>query len=68
VPTIISKDKWDKLKEQALITDLQEMVAADLEKINRKCLRQIRGFLMHVVHMYHATKPYLIGLHMMIGG
>jgi hypothetical protein len=66
---LISKDKWDKLKEQALtIAALQEMAAADLEKISQKYLGQIQGFLMHVVHMYHTTKPCLIGLHMMIDG
>ena len=57
-------DKWNKAKD--MIREIIGMIHEDLERLNRKCLEQICGFLIYVTRTYLATIPYLMGLHLMI--
>jgi hypothetical protein len=66
VSVLVSQDKWNKLK--TMVAELQVMVAARPEALNRKCLEQIRGFVIYMVQTYPILKPYLIGLYMTIDG
>jgi len=63
---LISQEKWIKLK--SLLSETHTLLQADPERIPRKRLEQIRGFLQYVVSTYQAMTPYLIGFHLTIDG
>jgi hypothetical protein len=65
---LVSQDKWKKIWSQ--VKELREMLEKEKEgtKLSRKRLEQIRGYVGHVVQVYHSMKPYLIGIHMTIDG
>jgi hypothetical protein len=66
VSVLVLQDQWNKLK--TMVAELQEMVAARPEGLDRKRVEQIWGFVIYVVQTYPTMKPYLIGLHMTIDG
>lgn len=59
-------EKWTKAK--AMVQEVMEMIRKDPNKLNRKRLESIRGFLLYVVRTYPALKPYMMGLHLTIDG
>lgn len=63
--TILEK-KWRKALE--MIDEVLAMLAENPNKLNRKRLEHIRGFLVYAMRTYLCTVPYLIGLHMSIDG
>jgi hypothetical protein len=63
---LVSEDKWDKTK--ALLEEMLKMIQNDSQRIPRKRLEQIRGFLNYIAQTYTWLRPYLIGLHMTIDG
>jgi hypothetical protein len=63
---LVAQEKWDKAK--ALIAEVLEMIRNDANKLPRKRLEQIRGFLQYVTRTYTGMNPYLIGFHLTIDG
>jgi hypothetical protein len=61
---LTSQEKWDKAKAQ--VEEVRMMLEKDPEKISRKRLEQIRGFLQYVAQTYTTLTSYLIGFHMTI--
>jgi hypothetical protein len=61
---LTSQEKWDKAKVQ--IEEVRLMLAKDPEKLSRKRLEQIRGFLQYVAQTYNTLTSYMIGFHMTI--
>jgi hypothetical protein len=59
-----SQEKWDKAKAQ--IEEVRIMLERDPNKLNRKRLEQIRGFLQYVTQTYTSLTSFLIGFHMTI--
>lgn len=59
-------DKWQKAKK--LVDEIIKSIQQDPNKLKRKRLEEIRGFLNYVVRTYPALKPYLTGLHLTIDG
>ena len=51
-----------------MVSEIKEMIKSDPNRLDRKRLEQIRGFLIHVVRTYPSLKPYLQGLHLTIDG
>jgi hypothetical protein len=64
VHVLVSQEKWIRTKAQLL--EIREMLDKDSEKMSRKRLEEIRGFLVYVTRTYVGMAPYLIGLHMTI--
>jgi hypothetical protein len=64
VHVLVSQEKWDRTKAQLL--EIVEMLHTDQNKMSRKRLEEIRGFLVYVTRTYIGMAPYLIGLHMTI--
>jgi hypothetical protein len=64
VHVLTSQEKWDKAKQ--LLQEVKAMLEYDPEKLSRKRLEQIRGFLQYVVQTYSNLGSYLIGFHMTI--
>ena len=58
------QEKWDKAKSQ--LREVWKMLELDPDKLSRKRLEQIRGFLQYVVQTYTSLTSYLIGFHMTI--
>ena len=56
---MVSQERWDKVKSRLVV--LERMVEA--ERVDRKELERIRGFLVHVSLTYATMVPYLKGLH-----
>ena len=63
---LVAEDKWAKTKAQ--VAELQAMLDADDERLDRKRLEQIRGFLIHIGQAYRGINTYLNGLHLTIDG
>ena len=59
----VSQVKWKK--SQDLVNELEEMLRLP-NKLLRKRLEQIRGFLMYMARSYRWMKPFLKGLHLTI--
>ncbi|KAL7577357.1 hypothetical protein ACA910_002090 [Epithemia clementina (nom. ined.)] len=57
---LVSKERWAKVKGH--IATLKGW--SNREKIDRKALERIRGFLVYVTMTYGALTPYLKGLHL----
>ena len=66
VYVLVSDEKWDKT--QRLIGELQNMLEADPERMDRQRLEEVRGFLIYVSRTYRGMGPYLNGLHLTIDG
>jgi hypothetical protein len=64
VRILTDQDKWEKAK--ALIKETQELLVNDADRMPRKRLEQIRGFLNYVGQTYPILSSYLIGYHMTI--
>jgi hypothetical protein len=64
VHVLVSQEKWDRTKEQ--LREIRNMLAWDPNRMCRKRLEEIRGFLVYVTRTYIGMSPYLIGLHMTI--
>jgi hypothetical protein len=63
---LTSQEKWDKAKAQ--LKEVMEMLEKDPDKLSRKRLEQIRGFLQYVIQTYTSLASHLIGFHMTIDG
>jgi hypothetical protein len=61
---LTSQEKWDKAKSHML--EISEMLTTNSDRMDRKRLEQIRGFLQYVTQTYTSFSSYLIGLHMTI--
>jgi hypothetical protein len=59
--TLTSQEKWDKTK--ALITEMQVLLAKDLNSLPGKWLEQIQGFLMYVTRTYPGLNDWLSSHH-----
>jgi hypothetical protein len=66
VHVLVSQEKWDRTKAQ--LADLRKMLEKNPNKMCRRRLEEIRGFLVYVTRTYIGLAPYLIGIHMMIDG
>jgi hypothetical protein len=64
VRILLAQEKWDKAKR--LIMETQDLLLADADRIPRKRLEQIRGFLNYVCQTYPTMSSYLISYHMTI--
>ena len=64
---LVSQAKWDKAKK-AHLRELRTLYDKDPTALQRKCLEQIRGFLIYLVRTYLDMNPYLKGLHLTING
>jgi hypothetical protein len=62
----VAQDKWDKAK--ILVDEIIAMVESSPNKLDRKCLEQVRGFLQYVTQTYSGMTPYIIGFHLTIDG
>jgi hypothetical protein len=60
------QEKW--IKAKALLREVLDMLDADSERLDRKRLEQIRGFLGYVTRTYPCMIPYMMGLHLTIDG
>eukprot|EP00978_Attheya_sp_CCMP212_P013320 scaffold33445_cov54-Attheya_sp.AAC.2 len=63
---LVSVEKWEKTK--AMLEEMLTMIESNPDKIPRKRLEQIRGFLNYVAQTYTWLRLYLIRLHMTIDG
>jgi hypothetical protein len=61
---LTSQEKWDKAR--AHVQEVKEMLEKEPNRLNRKRLEQIRGFLQYVAQTYTSMASYLIGFHMTI--
>jgi hypothetical protein len=61
---LTSREKWNKAKAQ--LEEVRLMILKDPEKLSRKRLEQIRGFLQYVTQTYTSLASVLIGFHMTI--
>lgn len=66
VVVTISEKKWKKTLN--MIDEVINMIATDPDKLNRKRLEQIRGYLGYVTRTFPCSVPYMIGLHLTIDG
>lgn len=66
VYVMCEESKWKKAK--GMVAEVKDMMMKDSNRMDRKRLKQIRGFLIHVVRTYPALKPYIQGLHLTIDG
>jgi hypothetical protein len=64
VHVLTSEEKWTKAKR--MLAEVRAMMDKDPFAMSRKCLEQIRGFLMYLSRTYTSMTPYMIGFHMMI--
>jgi len=51
-----------------MVDEFISMIQQNPNKLNRKQLEEVRGFLNYVVRTYPSLKPYLTGLHLTIDG
>jgi hypothetical protein len=63
---LVAQEKWDKTK--AVLEEVAELVRKDPNRIPRKRLEQVRGFLQYVTQTYTGMNPYIIGFHLTIDG
>ena len=63
---MVAQDKWDKAKAQ--VEEVIEMIQRDPNRLDRKRLEQVRGFLQYVTQTYSGMTPYIIGFHLTIDG
>ncbi|KAG7368169.1 hypothetical protein IV203_030912 [Nitzschia inconspicua] len=66
VCVLASETKWKKAKNQ--VHEVLEMIQSRPERLERKRLEQVRGFVGYVARTYPSAVPYLTGLHMTIDG
>ena len=64
VVVLFSQDKWAKTKQ--LLVETKELIDKDSNKLPRKRLEQIRGFLNYVAQTYELLALHLIGYHITI--
>ena len=63
---MVAQDKWDKAKSQ--VEEVITMIHTDPNRLDRKRLEQVRGFLQYVTQTYSGMTPYIIGFHLTIDG
>ena len=63
---MVAQDKWDKAKSQ--VEEVIAMINTDPNRLDRKRLEQVRGFLQYVTQTYSGMTPYIIGYHLTIEG
>jgi hypothetical protein len=61
-----AQDKWDKAKAQ--VEEVITMIQTNLDRLDRKQLEQVRGFLQYITQTYSGMTPYIIGFHLTIDG
>ncbi|KAG7340358.1 hypothetical protein IV203_023901 [Nitzschia inconspicua] len=66
VAVLASETKWKRAKDQ--VNEVLEMIRWSPDRLDRKRLEQIRGFVGYVTRTYPSAVPYLTGLHMTIDG
>lgn len=66
VYVLVTQEKWDRVKE--MIRELKELADAHPDKLNKKRLEQIRGYVGYVSQTYPIMATYLKGLHLTIDG
>jgi hypothetical protein len=61
---LTSQEKWTKAKAQ--LEEVWDMLERNPDKMPRKRLEQVRGFLQYIIQTYSSLASYLIGFHMTI--
>lgn len=66
VTVLVSEEKWKKGKR--LVSEVGDMRKENSQKLDRKHLERVRGFLHYICQTYRPLGSYLIGFHMTIDG
>ena len=63
---MVAQDKWEKAKSQ--VEEIISMIQTDPDKLDRKRLEQVQGFLQYITQTYSGMTLYIIGCHLTIDG